>query len=115
MSEHLSEHFPAAYRALPEQELSRLINEGIERAASYQLLAEVCVCKFLMLVFTFGEDFDRSEALGSMVQEHLDVSEGRHEFFRIDDLVEAALERLEEEPWLGHMAPGKRQEMQLSA
>ncbi|MEM7152731.1 MAG: hypothetical protein AAF799_07805 [Myxococcota bacterium] len=115
MSEHLLEHFPAQCQALPEGELERIIADGIERAAEHHLFAEVCVSKYLMLMFTFGADFDRSEWLSEMVDEHLDFSEGRHEFFRIDDLVDAALQRLEEEPWLAQLGIGVQREVRLSA
>lgn len=60
---HLGRYFPEQCRALGEEETRRLVQHGLQRAATYQIMAEDDVCKYLNLMFGLGRDFDHDPRL----------------------------------------------------
>ena len=61
MVEHLNKHFPEHCDKLGEEGVRETIRYGIDRAASYDITAERDVCKYIDLMFVFGQDFDQDE------------------------------------------------------
>lgn len=56
--QHVRDFFPEQCKALGEDALRDVVDEGIERASSYQLSHEGPIRHFLELMFTLGSDFD---------------------------------------------------------
>lgn len=63
MIEHLQRFFPARAAELGEAGLREHIHHGVARAASYEIVAERDVCKYIDLMFSLGRDFDVDPAL----------------------------------------------------
>lgn len=55
---HLRGTFAELCRPLADAELRATIRRGVERAATYGLVQEYDVCRFLHLVVVLGRDFD---------------------------------------------------------
>ena len=56
---HLDKCFPGQTKALGEPNVRETIQYGIRRAASYGIVAERDVCKYIDLMIVFGRDFDK--------------------------------------------------------
>lgn len=55
---HVRKFFPEPCRSLGERGTRDLVRRGIERARGYGFTSERDLCKYLNLIFTFGEEFD---------------------------------------------------------
>jgi len=64
MGSHLREFFPEQYAGLGEQALRGAVEQAIQKARSYEILAERDICKYADVMSAFGRDFDRDAALG---------------------------------------------------
>ncbi len=64
MGSHLREFFPEQYAGLGEAAVREAVQEAIQKARSYQILAERDICKYADVMSAFGRDFDRNAALG---------------------------------------------------
>lgn len=60
---HLDKFFPKHVEALGEDGVRKLVRTGIERAASYEITSERGVCKYIDLMVSFGEKFDKDRKL----------------------------------------------------
>lgn len=58
MVAHLHEYFPQQCQTLGEEQVRAWIEHGITRAASYGIIAERDVCKYIDVMFVYGRDFD---------------------------------------------------------
>lgn len=58
---HLERFFPEHCEALGEENTRLLIEHGIERAATYDIVSERDVCLFIDLMLALGVDFDESD------------------------------------------------------
>jgi len=58
MLAHLRRCFPRQCEALGDSNVREAIRYGIERAGSYDIVAERDVCMYIELMFIFGRDFD---------------------------------------------------------
>lgn len=59
MLEHLDKFFPDQCKALGEPKLHETIQYGTQRAASYRIVSERDVCKYIDLMIFYGRDFDK--------------------------------------------------------
>jgi len=55
---HIRKHYPTHYEKLGEENTRVLIQYGIERAATYEVVSERDVCKYIDLMVSFGPDYD---------------------------------------------------------
>lgn len=55
---HLNKHFPDHCAELGDAGVRGAIALGIERAGEYKIVTERDVCKYITLMFAFGERFD---------------------------------------------------------
>ncbi len=60
---HIKKHFSEHYKALGEENTRTLIQYGIERAATYEIVSERDVCKYIDLMVAFGPDYDQDHKL----------------------------------------------------
>jgi hypothetical protein len=60
MVAHLRKVFPERSEVLGDNGLRDLIRYGVLRSASYRIVAERDVCKYIDLMMVFGRDFDQS-------------------------------------------------------
>lgn len=58
---HLEEYAPAAVRPVSDDDLRRLIRDGIRRAAGYDVVDSVDVERYLELMIDYGAGFDTAE------------------------------------------------------
>ena|SRR5258707_8062168 len=58
MVEHLEKFFPKRCATLGDKQVREWIEQGIDRAASYRIVSERDVCKYLDVMFVFGKNFD---------------------------------------------------------
>jgi hypothetical protein len=63
MIAHLRKVFLEQCGPLDEPKLRELIRHGTQRAASYHIISERDVCKFIDLTILYGRDFDKDPAL----------------------------------------------------
>jgi len=63
MVAHLRQFFPERCAPMGEEEVRQEIRCGIERAATYGIVAERDVCHYIKLMFGLGRDFDRDSKL----------------------------------------------------
>lgn len=84
---HLRKYFPDACTALDPDGLRSLIRRGVDRATSHQITRRRDICKFLHLVMTFGEDFDRDLTWASDILVGARVDRARK---KIDSLYDEA-------------------------
>jgi hypothetical protein len=59
---HVARSLPARYATLGEGGVRAVIARGIERAATYRIVSERDVCKFIDLMLVLGDGFDRELA-----------------------------------------------------
>lgn len=59
--EHLRRFFPEQCEAAGEQEVRRIVLEGIERAAGYGIKSRKGVCKYIDLIVLLGRDFETDQ------------------------------------------------------
>ena len=59
---HLEKFFPQQCKALGEQRTRDVIRLGIERAARHDIDVEYDVCRYIDLMFVFGERYDEDPA-----------------------------------------------------
>ncbi len=59
MLAHLREFFPQPCEELSDEGCREAIEHGIERSASYDIVSEADVCRYIDLMFALGRDFDR--------------------------------------------------------
>lgn len=71
---HLKKFFPKHYEALGEDNTRELITYGIERAATYDIITERDVCKYIDLMISFGLEFDKDDNLPWAVKIFNDTS-----------------------------------------
>jgi hypothetical protein len=62
MMAHLHRCFPHQCESLEEPALRDLIEWGIQRAASYRIIAERDVCRYIDVMMVFGREFDTDPA-----------------------------------------------------
>ncbi len=60
---HLNKFFPKHYEALGESNCRELVDQGIKNAATYDIVNERDVCKYIDLMVSFGVDFDKDPKL----------------------------------------------------
>ncbi len=60
---HLHKFFPQQCEALGAIKTNEAIQYGIQRAATYSIITERDVCKYIDLMFTFDRDFDTAPHL----------------------------------------------------
>jgi len=60
---HLNSYFPEHCRILEPEGSREAIRQGIKRAASYGIVGERDVCKYIDLMFALGRDFDHNPDL----------------------------------------------------
>jgi hypothetical protein len=60
---HLWKSFPEQCQMLGEERTRETVQYGIQRAASYEIVAEADICKYVDLMFGFGRDFDQDARL----------------------------------------------------
>jgi hypothetical protein len=60
---HLNKFFPDRCKAAGEPKVRELIRYGVERAASYQIVAKRDVSRYIDLMIVLGDDFDRDKHL----------------------------------------------------
>ncbi len=60
---HLNKFFPKHYEALGEDNCRELVDHGIENAATYDIVNERDVCKYIDLMVSFGVEFDKNPEL----------------------------------------------------
>ncbi len=92
---HLREYFSDACAALESEGLRDFIRRGVDRAISHQITRRRDICKFLQLVITFGEDFDRDLAWASDILVGARIDRSRT---KIDLLYDEARYRRAEAP-----------------
>jgi hypothetical protein len=63
MVTHLKKVFPEQSKALGESKLRETIQYGTQRAASYRIISERDVCKYVDLTILYGRDFDKDPKL----------------------------------------------------
>ena len=56
---HLKKVFPEQSESLGEPKLRESIQYGKQRAASYKIISERDVCKYIDLMIVYGRDFDK--------------------------------------------------------
>jgi len=59
MLAHLRKFFPARCESLGERGLREWIEHGTKRAATYHVVSERDVCKYIDIMLVFGKDFDQ--------------------------------------------------------
>ena len=94
MVAHLERHFPEQCRALGEAGTREAIQYGIEQAASYRIVAERDVCKYIDVMFAYGRDFDTDPKLpwaGAILRD--ETLGGPRD--RVDRLCSVAIEHLD--------------------
>ncbi len=57
---HLREKFPRSLNNLPDEKLNILIDQGIDQAASYNIIDRNDTLQYLEFMICFGQDFDSS-------------------------------------------------------
>jgi hypothetical protein len=62
MITHLNKIFPEQSRSLGEPKLRETIQYGAQRAATYRIISERDVCKYIDLMILYGRDFDKDPA-----------------------------------------------------
>jgi hypothetical protein len=60
---HLHRFFPGEYASAGKAQLRKIIQDGIHRAAYYQITSRRDVCKYIDLMIVFGHDFDTNNRL----------------------------------------------------
>lgn len=88
---HLREYFASSTRTMSDEEVVGLIRMGVDRAREHGIDTERGACKYLNLMFAFGEDFDRDPRL-PWAREILSGARIHHGFSTIDFLHRVALE-----------------------
>ena len=63
MIAHLKKVFPEKFESLGEPKIREAIQYGTQRAASYRIISERDVCKYIDLMLLYGRDFDKDPAL----------------------------------------------------
>lgn len=58
---HLKQKFPVSIVNITDQDLHKLIKEGIEKAAGYNIVERDDVLPFIEYMISLGKDFDREE------------------------------------------------------
>ena len=94
MSIHLNKSFPGQCQALGEGKLLDTVQYGTQRAASYHIVCERDVCKYIDLMILFGCDFDKDVNL-PWAQSVLCNHAFRDPAVKIDRLLKAAKRHLE--------------------
>lgn len=61
---HLEARFPSQFDELGEEKVRRRIQEGVDRAARYEIRAQVDVTRFIRFMFAIRPDFDTSRKTG---------------------------------------------------
>lgn len=92
---HLRTYFADTCVALDSAELRDFIRRGIDRATSHEITRRRDICKFLHLVITFGEDFDRDLAWANDILVGARIDRSRT---KIDLLYDEARTRRAEPP-----------------
>jgi hypothetical protein len=59
---HLRQFFPRQSQSMGEPALRAFVDWGIERAASYRIVAERDVCRYIDVMTVFGRQFDTDPA-----------------------------------------------------
>lgn len=59
MVAHIQEFFPDHYAAMKEAGTRELIRHGVQRAATYGIVAERDVCMYIDMMLAFGPDYDK--------------------------------------------------------
>lgn len=95
MFDHLNEFFPEQCLVLGESGTLEVIDYGIDLAKEYEIIAQNDVCRFIDLLFCFGDKFwedpDYPWAFEIMEKQDLQPSE------RVELLYQTALDHLDEE------------------
>lgn len=61
---HVKEYFPDEFQSLGELEVHDRVVYGIEKARTYQFTSENYICKYINIIFAFGDkDFDTNMSL----------------------------------------------------
>lgn len=63
MIEHLNRFFPDQCKSFGEPKVRETIQYGTQRAASYHIISERDVCKYIDLMVFYGRDFDKDPDL----------------------------------------------------
>lgn len=63
MIAHIKKVFPEQFQSLGEPKLRETIQYGTQRAASFRIISERDVCKYIDLMLLYGRDFDKDPAL----------------------------------------------------
>jgi hypothetical protein len=58
LEQHVRTFFPEQCKSIDSPAIRRVCEHGRTRAASYGIVSEQDVCKYINLMFTFGRDFD---------------------------------------------------------
>jgi len=89
MITHLKKVFPEQSESLGEPKLRETIQYGTQRAASYRIISERDVCKYIDLMILYGRDFDKDPNL-PWAQSILQNQAIRNPSSRIERLYKAA-------------------------
>jgi hypothetical protein len=92
MVTHLNKIFPEQSKSLGEPKLRETIQYGTQRAASYRIISERDVCKYIDLMILYGCDFDKDPA-NSWAQSVLQNQAIRNPSSKIERLYKAAKKR----------------------
>jgi hypothetical protein len=86
---HVERCFPGRRVELGDEGLRQVIRRGIEQAASYGIVAERDVCKFVDLMLVFGVDFHEERSWAKAILEDASI---RDPVIRMRLLFERALD-----------------------
>ena len=89
MITHLKKVFPEQSESLGEPKLRKIIQYGTQRAASYKIISERDVCKYIDLMILYGADFDKDPKL-PWAQSILQNKGIKDPTIKIDNLFNAA-------------------------
>lgn len=66
---HLQRFFPSRCRSLGEPAVKKLIQDGLDDSPRYGIDTELGICKYIMLLFLFGRDFQKRAPWDAAFQE----------------------------------------------
>jgi hypothetical protein len=58
--DHLRKHFPRLCAAMGDERVCHTVGDGFERAFAYGIRMERDLCRFVELMFVYGERFDET-------------------------------------------------------
>lgn len=94
---HIQECFPEHYEKLREDNTRELVDIGVDKAATYDIVSERDVCKFIDLMLGFGVDFDENPEY-PWASDILNDETLNSPSIKTNKLYDAAMEHLEQSP-----------------